>query len=82
MVRYLHQHGANIQFDNNYAFTYAATLGHYEIVRFLYENGDDILLPIYDIHNQRIAEYIAAKKWLIQNTYQLQRLAAKVYVKH
>ncbi len=43
MVIFLHQEGANISEQDNYALRFAAANGHTQIVKYLHRNGADIL---------------------------------------
>ena len=48
-IKYLHENGADITADNNYAIEWTSRNGHLEVVKYLHENGADITENKYAI---------------------------------
>ena len=45
-VKYLHEHGADITAENNYAVQIASAYEHLELVRYLHKHGADITCAV------------------------------------
>jgi ankyrin repeat protein len=59
VVRYLHEHGADLTALDNYAVRWAAQNGHLDVIKYLHENGADITAE-----NNQAVSWAARKGYL------------------